>query len=562
MLMLLVGSMYSCLTASAQTTPYSLQNLYFGTGPNGSGVPHTFKIATLSPGVGDGVNAYSHVRVLVTLNIGEYWYANSYIDATFELRNSHSAEYTLRGAQVNPGADLKAYINSDGAMDVYITMADSFVLGDWSIVNSSNSTLYPSPNDTQGSMPGSLAFDAADTENYPPLSYIDFNGNMGIGVPQVQQNLSVAKGLNVDQLDDNPGYNIDLSFGYGSGEGFASTRVQGAPNQYGLDFYTGFQKRVSITSQGNVGIKQQSPQYALDVNGDINTTGAVRFLDGSSFTSANNIKVQTLQIGGNGTGAIIAGLNLDPNVNGNFVKNLPSSGMLLEGWNYSGGGGEQDFIGNRGGGVTGGFRFYDDDNSGNLLPLVTMLGNGRVGIGTAYPNAQLEVNGNMMLTLHSGASITFQDGSVQSTAYMGNTCTTTGGDYAEAVDVTGDHSAFQPGDVMVIDPAHHGHFLKSDSRYSTMVAGIYSTKPGYVGRRQTTADSSAEIPMAMVGIVPTKVTAENGPIKDGDLVVTSSTPGYAMHGTDQASMTGAIVGKALGKLDSGTGVIEVLVSLQ
>jgi len=68
--------------------------------------------------------------------------------------------------------------------------------------------------------------------------------------------------------------------------------------------------------------------------------------------------------------------------------------------------------------------------------------------------------------------------------------------------------------------------------------------------------------MAMVGIVPTKVSTENGPIKEGDLLVTSSTPGYVMKGTDRSAMTGAIVGKALAAMDSGTGVIEVLVSLQ
>jgi len=68
--------------------------------------------------------------------------------------------------------------------------------------------------------------------------------------------------------------------------------------------------------------------------------------------------------------------------------------------------------------------------------------------------------------------------------------------------------------------------------------------------------------MAMVGIVPTKVSAENGSIKAGDLLVTSSTLGYAMKGTDRSLLTGAIVGKALGNLASGKGVIEVLVSLQ
>ena len=70
------------------------------------------------------------------------------------------------------------------------------------------------------------------------------------------------------------------------------------------------------------------------------------------------------------------------------------------------------------------------------------------------------------------------------------------------------------------------------------------------------------MPMAMVGIVPTKVSTENGPVHDGDLLVSSATPGYAMKGTDRDKLTGAVLGKALGTLESGMGVIEVLNSLQ
>jgi hypothetical protein len=68
--------------------------------------------------------------------------------------------------------------------------------------------------------------------------------------------------------------------------------------------------------------------------------------------------------------------------------------------------------------------------------------------------------------------------------------------------------------------------------------------------------------MAMIGIVPTKVSAENGPIKRGDLLVTSSIPGYAMKGTDRSRLTGAVIGKALGNLDSGKGLIEAVITLQ
>ena len=137
-----------------------------------------------------------------------------------------------------------------------------------------------------------------------------------------------------------------------------------------------------------------------------------------------------------------------------------------------------------------------------------------------------------------------------------------GGDYAESVDVTCNRTNYEPGDVLVLDADNPGKMLKSIEAYSTSVSGIYSTKPGTVGRRQTTEKSADEVPMAVVGIVPAKVSAENGPIKVGDLLVTSSTPGYAMKGTDRGRMLGAVVGKAMAKLSSGTGVIEVLVTLQ
>ena len=182
-----------------------------------------------------------------------------------------------------------------------------------------------------------------------------------------------------------------------------------------------------------------------------------------------------------------------------------------------------------------------------------------LGIGTIAPGAKLEVNGGIKLTSGSGASMTYADGTQQTTAWTGVLC---GGDYAESVDVTGDRQRYEPGDVLVIGPKDPDKFLKAEEPYSTGVAGVFSTKPGAVGRRQTTPKGADEVPMAVVGIVPVKVSAENGPIHPRDLLVSSSTPGYAMRGTDRSRMLGAVIGKAMGSLSAGTGVIEILVMLQ
>jgi hypothetical protein len=170
-------------------------------------------------------------------------------------------------------------------------------------------------------------------------------------------------------------------------------------------------------------------------------------------------------------------------------------------------------------------------------------------------NFKLDVVGNV----HTSGSIIFGDGSTQATAWTGSLC---GGDYAESVNVSDSRANYEPGDVLVIDSKAPGKFLKSVEPYSTLMMGIYFTKPGVIGRRQASPKGAEEVPMAMIGIVPTKVSTENGPIAPGDLLVSSSTPGYAMKGTDRSRMLGSILGKALGSLDEGKGVIEVGVTLQ
>ena len=63
--------------------------------------------------------------------------------------------------------------------------------------------------------------------------------------------------------------------------------------------------------------------------------------------------------------------------------------------------------------------------------------------------------------------------------------------------------------------------------------GVYSTQPGIIASPHTMDDPRrvGKLPLAMIGIVPCKVSDENGAIQRGDLLVTSGTPGHAMKGT-------------------------------
>jgi hypothetical protein len=154
--------------------------------------------------------------------------------------------------------------------------------------------------------------------------------------------------------------------------------------------------------------------------------------------------------------------------------------------------------------------------------------------------------------------------------------------------------ALESGDVVTINSDSAELVTKSSRPFDSKVAGIFSTEPGVllsgnkggmdVGKayfgNQSAYDHNGSIPLALAGQVPVKVTAENGPIKKGDLLTTSSKPGYAMKWTALNSArakdieefkqmlvanekrSNAILGKALEALDSGEGKIIALITLQ
>jgi hypothetical protein len=141
-----------------------------------------------------------------------------------------------------------------------------------------------------------------------------------------------------------------------------------------------------------------------------------------------------------------------------------------------------------------------------------------------------------------------------------------GSDFAEALPVAGDAASYEPGDVLVLSLDRPGGVEKCRQPYDGLVLGVYSTRPGFLGADKdgATVVAADEVPVAVLGIVPVKVTAENGPVQPGELLNTSSTPGHAMRCAGLEQCFGRTLGKALEGLVAGqrTGVIQVLVSLQ
>ncbi|WP_142723464.1 collagen-like protein [Chryseobacterium sp. ON_d1] len=139
-----------------------------------------------------------------------------------------------------------------------------------------------------------------------------------------------------------------------------------------------------------------------------------------------------------------------------------------------------------------------------------------------------------------------------------------GADVAEAFDVNGKISEYEPGDILVISTKADRTVEKSSAPYSNLVAGVYATKPGVLlTEEHIDTDISNKAPMGVIGVIPTKVCLENGKIKRGDLLVTSSKAGVAMKANIKKVKIGQVIGKALQDYDQKeTGKIQVLVNIK
>ncbi|MDD5031578.1 MAG: hypothetical protein PHR36_00855 [Patescibacteria group bacterium] len=323
---------------------------------------------------------------------------------------------------------------------------------------------------------------------------------------------------------------------------------------------------------GNLGIGTTSPYATLSVAGNIAVDGTITV---SAITATSSISISSL--------ATPAGTFLAVDANGLVIATTSPTGggwnslddILLAKGNFIVGddaGAAQatstlfiSSLGKIGIGTTSPAYTLDVAGSARLgtgdeVMRLTTAGN--VGIGTTSPYAKLAVvkaspaENEVIFAISTSTSETIftvdEDGDI---AYDG-AASSPSADYAEyfyTVDTD-----LQSGETVCVDVAKNNAVERCKRVADGNLMGVVSTKPAIIGNNKAGFANNPNYKIiAMLGQIPAKVSAENGPIRPGDsLTSASSTPGYAM----RANAGDPTVGVALESLDSEKGEINVLIS--
>jgi hypothetical protein len=373
---------------------------------------------------------------------------------------------------------------------------------------------------------------------------IDDNGHVGIGT------VSPEKYLHVDQ--PGPG-----------GDGIVA--IIGPGWNGGTSYNEGTQRLALLAWAGSGGLSLGQHM----VGGYLIENEAQDLTFKSGYNGALGEKVRITRDGNVGVGTISPGAKLDVVSSTDYcVRSQASNTGDVENF-----GGYFTAAGRRGIGVYGHANYTGHDESGGsnyggyfvaegTESEYGMGGKPGTGIyakggrwagdfdGPVRINGYASIMGNLTIFKRESAT------SVRTLIRLGE-----GLDYAEGFDVS-DKKDIGAGSVLVIDADNPGELAISDEAYDSKVAGIVAGAKGNGSGVRLGADEF-DFDVALAGRVYCNVDASEIGVEAGDLLTTSATPGYAMKATDYMRAQGAILGKAMEKLEKGKKAqILVLVTLQ
>ena len=189
---------------------------------------------------------------------------------------------------------------------------------------------------------------------------------------------------------------------------------------------------------------------------------------------------------------------------------------------------------------------------------------GRLSVGgNGTINGNLNVGGNGIINGNVGIG---GDPGTTKLYVAGRTKTnileiTGGSDLAEKFEIS---EIVNPGMIVAIDPRSTGKLMLARGAYNRRVAGVVSGANNLAAGMvlPDLKETNNAQPVALSGRVWVYCDATKNPVRPGDLLTTSSVPGFAMKITDYKRAAGATIGKAMTELKSGKGLVLVLVNLQ
>lgn len=325
-------------------------------------------------------------------------------------------------------------------------------------------------------------------------------------------------------------------------------------------------------SGGGIGVFGSS---ATGVGTQGNSTDGVGVFGASTNNSGGYFDIANASSGADAVFAYTVGLGSGATAiseNGNGIWGITFSGLSAGVLGYNIGGGEA--VTGRNNSSSAGAVVGRNDGT---FAGVQGVGGADDGIGVmAVANVDGYVNGTALLAAIDGptagnpAVFKANGSNVARIDHTGkgffNGGTQVGGaDVAEYFDVEGNRKNYEAGDVLIISGSSDRKVEKSNGAYSTLVAGVFATKPGIMLTEKNAEQNELNemVPMGVVGVIPTKVCTEGGAIKRGDLIVTSSITGVAMKADPDKVKIGQVIGKALQDYNgNGIGLIKILVSIK